>query len=411
MSTRRSNPVKTKRTPANIAAVMNMIEEDRRVDIDKIAAKLDLCFGTVHIIFRKDLNYSKTAMGAFAKSTANFRLLITRMSLHWESDQTNETSSLFRCERSSMASMTTSIRAAGLFPWAQRDSFLSRQLRRSPQFTLQHIHAVKKHRRIRGGGFAWDHRRSSGLNPMNDIDDIPEAVEAEDGGNASLRILVDPCREMSCGAGRECHINEETDEGACRCTAECGRENDPRRQVCSNHNETFPTDCDLYRAQCLCEEGSPSCQDPEKMANTHIEYYGECRMIPDCSKEELIDFPRRMREWLFNVMKELAEREELSNFYTEMEREAEEDIEKRWENAAVWKWCDLDGHPSDNSVSRHELFPVKAPLQSLEHCIGDFLDNCDSDGDHKISLKEWAKCLELEGSNLEERCEELNGDN
>ena len=36
---------------------------------------------------------------------------------------------------------------------------------------------------------------------------------------------------------------------------------------------------------------------------------------------------------------------------------------KKWTNAAVWKWCDLDGHPHDNVVSRHELFPVRAPLQ------------------------------------------------
>ena len=35
----------------------------------------------------------------------------------------------------------------------------------------------------------------------------------------------------------------------------------------------------------------------------------------------------------------------------------------RWRNAAIWKWCDLDGEPSDSSISRHELFPIKAPLQ------------------------------------------------
>ena len=27
--------------------------------------------------------------------------------------------------------------------------------------------------------------------------------------------------------------------------------------------------------------------------------------------------------------------------------------------AAVWKWCDLDKHPHDNIVSRHELFPLR----------------------------------------------------
>ena len=42
------------------------------------------------------------------------------------------------------------------------------------------------------------------------------------------------------------------------------------------------------------------------------------------------------------------------------------DLSKKWTNAAVWKWCDLDGHPHDNVVSRHELFPVRAPLQVLK---------------------------------------------
>ena len=55
------------------------------------------------------------------------------------------------------------------------------------------------------------------------------------------------------------------------------------------------------------------------------------------------------------------------------------------------KCCDLemvclDGHPRDNVVSRHELFPVRAPLVTLEHCIGDFLDKCDSNDDHDISF-------------------------
>jgi hypothetical protein len=63
------------------------------------------------------------------------------------------------------------------------------------------------------------------------------------------------------------------------------------------------------------------------------------------------------------------------------------DEQKRWTNAAIWKWCDLDSHPHDNSVSRHELFPVKAPLQALEHCIGHFLEICDKNDDHGITLK------------------------
>eukprot|EP00095_Tigriopus_kingsejongensis_P002266 maker-scaffold633_size121756-snap-gene-0.27 protein:Tk02266 transcript:maker-scaffold633_size121756-snap-gene-0.27-mRNA-1 annotation:"tachykinin-like peptides receptor 86c" len=67
-------------TAAMLAGVLLVLTGlDRRVDI---AAKLDLCFGTVHNILRKDLNYSKTALPAFAKSTANFRLLLCN-SITW----------------------------------------------------------------------------------------------------------------------------------------------------------------------------------------------------------------------------------------------------------------------------------------------------------------------------------------
>lgn len=95
-------------------------------------------------------------------------------------------------------------------------------------------------------------------------------------------------------------------------------------------------------------------------------------------------------------MRDMADRQELTPHYLKMEREAETNLTRRWTNAAIWKFCDLDGHPPDRSVSRHELFPIRAPLMSLEHCIAPFLDACDADSNHKITLKEWAKCLELE---------------
>lgn len=56
-----------------------------------------------------------------------------------------------------------------------------------------------------------------------------------------------------------------------------------------------------------------------------------------------MDFPRRMRDWLFNVMRDLAQREELPARYKELQFEAETNLTRRWANAAVWKWCDLDG--------------------------------------------------------------------
>lgn len=114
-----------------------------------------------------------------------------------------------------------------------------------------------------------------------------------------------------------------------------------------------------------------------------------------CKEEDMSDFPRRMRDWLFNIMRDLADRQELPSHYLKMQREAETNHTLRWANAAIWKWCDLDGHPHDRAVSRHELFPIRAPLMALEHCIAPFLDSCDANNDHKISLIEWGKCLQL----------------
>lgn len=61
----------------------------------------------------------------------------------------------------------------------------------------------------------------------------------------------------------------------------------------------------------------------------------------------MADFPRRMRDWLFNVMRDLADRRELTPHFLQMEKEAESNMTRRWTNAAIWKFCDLDGHPPD----------------------------------------------------------------
>ena len=93
--------------------------------------------------------------------------------------------------------------------------------------------------------------------------------------------------------------------------------------VCSNHNETFNSDCELHQLRCFCESGIfGQCRDPEKYSHVHIEYYGECGDLKECEENELEDFPRRMREWLFNVMEEMAERSELKPRFTEMHQEA-----------------------------------------------------------------------------------------
>lgn len=229
--------------------------------------------------------------------------------------------------------------------------------------------------------------------------------EDDDSRMRSMPLLADPCLDKHCGAGRVCKTSEEG-TAECICIEQCSEEIDPRRKVCTNYNETFGSDCEVYQARCFCDSGDSRCRGPDYQ-HIHIEYYGECRQMPACKEEDMIDFPRRMRDWLFNIMRDLADRQELPTHYLKMQREAETNHTLRWSNAAIWKWCDLDGHPHDRTVSRHELFPIRAPLMALEHCIAPFLDSCDENNDHKISLTEWGKCLQIDEDDLTDKCDEL----
>lgn len=227
----------------------------------------------------------------------------------------------------------------------------------------------------------------------------------EAGSKQQRLLLTDPCTEKRCSAGRVCKSTEEG-TAECVCVEVCNQEVDPRRKVCTNYNETFGSDCEVYQARCFCETGDARCRGID-YHHVHIEYYGECRQMPMCKEEDMADFPRRMRDWLFNIMRDLADRQELPSHYLKMQREAEMNHTLRWTNAAIWKWCDLDGHPHDRAVSRHELFPIKAPLMALEHCIAPFLDSCDADNNHMITLIEWGKCLELDEDDIDDKCDEL----
>lgn len=233
----------------------------------------------------------------------------------------------------------------------------------------------------------------------DDVDDSRENSQHE----AILRM--DPCMDKHCGAGRVCKTTDEN-VAECICIDQCGEELDPRRKVCTNYNETFGSDCEVYQARCFCDANDERCRGPDYQ-HVHIEYYGECRQMPMCKEDDMIDFPRRMRDWLFNIMRDLADRQELPSHFLKMQREAETNMTLRWSNAVIWKWCDLDGHPHDRTVSRHELFPIRAPLMALEHCIAPFLDGCDVNDDHKITLKEWGKCLQIDEDDLEDKCDEL----
>lgn len=233
-------------------------------------------------------------------------------------------------------------------------------------------------------------------------DDETEDKENNVDQEEEMEKPKDPCAGLHCGAGRICVIDEQ-EKPICDCVSECPVETDERRKVCSNHNETWTSDCEVYRMRCLCSRDSEKCLK-KKYNHVHVDYYGTCIEIPECTKKDMGDFPRRIREWLFAIMQELALRGDLGANFMKLEAEVEQDLSRKWVNAIIWKFCDLDSHPEDRAVSRHELFPIRAPLLAMEHCIAPFLDSCDSDSDHVITLVEWGSCLGLKENEIEDKC-------
>lgn len=41
----------------------------------------------------------------------------------------------------------------------------------------------------------------------------------------------------------------------------------------------------------------------ENHSHMHIDYYGECKELGSCDQGTLDDFPRRMKEWLYTIMR------------------------------------------------------------------------------------------------------------
>ncbi|KAF8781346.1 SPARC like protein [Argiope bruennichi] len=85
----------------------------------------------------------------------------------------------------------------------------------------------------------------------------------------------DPCLKHKCGPGKQCEIDD-NGKAQCVCVPKCAEEDDSRRKVCSNHNETWSSDCELYRMRCLCTEGADECRQ-HKYKHVHIDYYGPCK--------------------------------------------------------------------------------------------------------------------------------------
>lgn len=228
--------------------------------------------------------------------------------------------------------------------------------------------------------------------------------DAVDGETEELpHAIPDHCAKLDCGEGEECVIEEGKDP-FCQCIKSCPLESNFRNNVCSNANVTYNSECEFHRQECLCREDQVGCLD-KGVLDTHLDYFGACVAIRECSKEELINFPSRMAQWLKSVMESLDIRQELSVHYSELHRRS-----RRSSNPlivpAIWEFCNIDTS-HDRIISRTEFFPLIAPLKALEHCIGDFLDSADQDSNGEITLKEWGEALNIKDDEIEDICEKV----
>jgi len=235
----------------------------------------------------------------------------------------------------------------------------------------------------------------------------PEKTAEEEGGYVQ-QTRKDPCYDHNCPIGKECDLDE-NEEPVCVCAHACPKDQGDRAKVCSTTNVTFSTECELHRQKCLCHGQREGCENPE-YRSIHMDYYGPCIEMTPCTDAEMADFPVRMRDWLFLIMEELADRKELPKPAMKMAKKAERQP-KRWVLPAIWKFCELD-QTHDLNVDLHELMPITAPLKPMEHCTGPFLEKCDVDNDGHINAKEWADCLLLDEEdqveNMEEMCKSLH---
>ncbi|KAE9421024.1 hypothetical protein Angca_002148 [Angiostrongylus cantonensis] len=234
---------------------------------------------------------------------------------------------------------------------------------------------------------------------LENIDEEQE-IEHVTPTKKSTSSTRNPCEDHICGWGKECIVGK-NNEPHCECISKCPElDGDPMDKVCANNNETFTSLCDLYRERCLCKKGSKHCEK-KSHAKVHLEYLGECKQLSECTDDLMAQFPERMADWLFQVMKELKRRRELDKLeWEELLQEAEMDDEKRHVYPVIWKFCDLDIKPHDKAVSHHELIPITAPVIPMESCIKPFLESCDTNNDGTISIVEWGKCLGLKDGNF-----------
>nr|AND99565.1 SPARC [Pinctada fucata] len=232
----------------------------------------------------------------------------------------------------------------------------------------------------------------------DDVDDNVQPVDDNNQGNRK-----NPCNFKECKRRGQTCILTPNNKAKCVCREECKIDPDPRHMVCSVKNMTFDSECHLDREYCMCKS-MKACSNAEAK-KFRLDYYGECKELTRCEDLEMKQFPDRMSNWTYVVMKEMARRHQLDTEYLDLLKKATADDHHT--DAILWKFCDLDIRPHDRKVSRRELLFIIASVKPMEHCLVPFLTQCDEDNDGLISLVEWGKCLNLDPVHIEDKCKDI----
>ncbi|XP_007551869.1 SPARC-like protein 1 [Poecilia formosa] len=278
------------------------------------------------------------------------------------------------------------------------------------------VHKAKRKRNGKWGPLV-------GVNPVQiraSVDLYPRSRSFSSGNIHLSQTPPDPCDNFWCKRGKTCKPDTDGKPGCvCQDPLECPGSTNTFEHVCGTDNKTYDTSCELFATKCNLE-------GTKRGYKLHLDYTGPCKLIPQCVKNELVQFPLRMRDWLKNVLLQLYEHDSVSpGFLTPKQRfrvkkifENErrlhagnhsvellaQDFEKNYNMYIYpvhWQFAQLDKHPSDRTLSHSELAPLRAPLVPMEHCTSLFFQECDADKDKQVTLKEWTSCFGIKDDDVD----------
>ncbi|KAH9495317.1 dolichyl-diphosphooligosaccharide--protein glycosyltransferase subunit 1 [Bulinus truncatus] len=188
-----------------------------------------------------------------------------------------------------------------------------------------------------------------------------------------------PCFKKVCQRGETCTLDRNK-HAKCVCVSNCGL-------------------LELNRNYLRCA-AITTCEK-----KIYLEYYGPCKEIPPCSEEYASQFPKRLKDWVYVVMNDMARKAAIGE-YQDLWKEVVMNNSHNY--AIIWKFCDLDVDPQDRQVSKKELQYFVKTLKSREQCLVPFLNQCDVNNDLDISLQEWGRCLGLKDDEIVDKCHSIH---